>query len=131
MKQDIAKKWAAELRSKKWKQGVATLHNLHDNSYCCLGVLCEMAVEAGVCLPEVGDDGCTVYRDNPDYGRDTSCKICSDAIQKWAGLSAPVGGRFVLESHRGYEETSLAGMNDRGDSFEEIADVIELNADRL
>jgi hypothetical protein len=33
--------WLAALRSGEYKQGRGTLCNAYDNSYCCLGVLCE------------------------------------------------------------------------------------------
>lgn len=39
----IKSKWLKALRSGKYKQGADMLHNPHDNTYCCLGVLCSVA----------------------------------------------------------------------------------------
>ncbi len=41
MTQELKDKWVAALRSGKYQQG--TIHLQHDNRFCCLGVLCEVA----------------------------------------------------------------------------------------
>ena len=38
----VKRKWLAALRSGKYKQGDSLMYNKNDNSYCCLGVLCEI-----------------------------------------------------------------------------------------
>ena len=43
MDPELKKKWIEALRSGKYKQGKNRLHRAEDNSYCCLGVLCEVA----------------------------------------------------------------------------------------
>lgn len=40
MNKQIKEIWCQELRSGSWRQGTDALKN-DDNSYCCLGVLCE------------------------------------------------------------------------------------------
>lgn len=49
------KLWLEALRSGKFKQGKLRLHNLDDNSYCCLGIACRIMhprrVFNGVDLP--------------------------------------------------------------------------------
>ncbi len=42
MNKELAKKWVAALRSGEYKQGTGCLKNL-DGTYCCLGVLAEVA----------------------------------------------------------------------------------------
>jgi hypothetical protein len=42
-----AKKWVTALRSGRFKQGRSVL-NQGDRALCCLGVACEVAIEAGV-----------------------------------------------------------------------------------
>ena len=42
MKKSIADKWVEALRSGKYKQGEGFLHSESNNTYCCLGVLCEI-----------------------------------------------------------------------------------------
>ena len=43
MKQDIAKQWVAALRSGKYSQHRGALHDENENSFCCLGVLCDIS----------------------------------------------------------------------------------------
>lgn len=45
--QKARKLWIAALRSGKYWHGKKALHP-SDNKFCCLGVLCEVAVKAGV-----------------------------------------------------------------------------------
>ena len=45
MKKEIAEKWVAKLRSGEIKQGTGFLRR-STGERCCLGVLCDMAVEA-------------------------------------------------------------------------------------
>lgn len=47
MKKEIAEKWIAELRSGKYAQGKTYLES--GGKFCCLGILCKMGVDAGVC----------------------------------------------------------------------------------
>lgn len=42
MKEEIRDKWVAALRSGEFVQGHYTLYDFSYNSYCCLGVLCEL-----------------------------------------------------------------------------------------
>lgn len=50
--QEIKDNWLLNLKSGKYVQGVGTLHNPIDNTYCCLGVL-------GACTPGLVNH-CTV-----------------------------------------------------------------------
>ena len=43
MDPELKAKWIAALRSGEYKQGKNRLHSNEDNSFCCLGVLCEVA----------------------------------------------------------------------------------------
>lgn len=47
MKPELKKKWVDALRSGKYIQGRSWLKNTKTNTYCCLGVLCEVLVEEG------------------------------------------------------------------------------------
>lgn len=112
MKRDIAEKWIAELRSGKWKQGKYSL-SLNDK-FCCLGVLCELAVKENVC-EKVNRERDVVYDEE-----DVSLPL---SVTKWAGIKNSVaycaGSRSLIEE------------NDSGKSFLEIADIIEANIDNL
>ena len=39
----LKKAWVEALRSGKYKQGRLALYDKHNESYCCLGVLCKVA----------------------------------------------------------------------------------------
>jgi hypothetical protein len=82
--------------------------------FCCLGVLCELAVEAGVLeRADVPDSVDTVF----EYGEAAAQDLLPDEVLYWAGLTSmanPTLGEF-----------SAAGWNDNGSTFAEIADLIE------
>lgn len=128
MNPEIKAKWLAALRSGEYKQGRNRLRTNVPGApqYCCLGVLCELAVEAGV-----------VDRTDPElpvsglarvgyYGRaeDISHVLPPASVVKWAGLAQDDGA--FRPSDRSAPVT-LASLNDRGETFEYIARVIEEN----
>lgn len=43
MDPELKQKWIAALKSGEYKQGKACLHNEDEDTYCCLGVLNEVA----------------------------------------------------------------------------------------
>jgi hypothetical protein len=111
--------WVEALRSDKYKQGQGCLR-LGDR-FCCLGVACELAVEAGVIPPPTKrDDG--AYQYGKAAGASTAC--LPDCVRDWLGVTSHHG------SLRGVPG-SLAGKNDQGLSFGEIADLIEQHASTL
>ena len=99
-------KWVAALRSGDYNQGKHMLHNQRDNTFCCLGVLCEvMGYENG--SADI----------NGQYVR---YKI----DDQWHATSLPetVLGEDQDMKHRNH----VMRMNDtNGRSFVEIADYIE------
>lgn len=122
-----AKKWVAALRSGKYEQGTGALRV--DQSYCCLGVACELYREA------TGDgiwEGSTFFTGVPEVTPDTlpnsnwSLLLLPAPVRTWLGLGTRAGN-FKLE---GIAE-SLSGMNDTGSAFDQIADMIELEPEGL
>lgn len=116
MNKEIKAKWLTALRGGKYKQGSGFLRISQDgveDRFCCLGVLCDLAVKAGVTA---------VLNENYEtsYGRnyDTSTAVLPFHVQEWAGLSSKAG------SYDGGER-SLTGDNDGGMTFAQIADIIE------
>lgn len=119
--------WVAALRSGNYRQGI---HHLNRNGqFCCLGVLCELAMEE---LPElertVHDDG------EVDY--DGAAQVLPTRVAEWLGF--PINDSRDSESYAGYwanplvitpsdagDPRSLAEMNDSLVSFHMIADAIE------
>ena len=108
-----AQKWVDALRSGKYKQGKDCL--AYAGHFCCLGVLCELALESGVRISKDDDTQGLVH-----YGGSSTY------------LPRPVRDWACLKTARGhYGDTSLADKNDEGFSFAQIAELIEANAEEL
>ncbi len=126
MREDIAEICAQELESGNWKQGVGFLrYSLYTEAdrYCCLGVLCEMAVAAGVIEPAKRPAGGAAYTYGAldSYGGDATLPY---AVQEWAEIG-DADGRISGTA------TSLAELNDAGRTFAEIAETIRRNSKEL
>jgi hypothetical protein len=131
MKKDIAKLWTKALRSGKYKQGKHTLRN-HDNSFCCLGVLCDLYNKEQKKKKKKTLDvikiNCQIEGKCYKYGPATS--YLPVVVKKWAGMKT-TKGEFFLNDYA----YNLAGFND-GDydtakSFKSIAKIIDDNVDQL
>lgn len=116
MKAEVKAQWVAALRSGEYAQ---TKGRLRDGSgYCCLGVLCEVAVKEGVIgKPTQGADGNFRYpgghRGRPEGG------VLPRAVQEWAGLDSdnPVVDGYTLvwlNDFEGWDFEQLADLIDRG-----------------
>jgi hypothetical protein len=122
MDPSIKQEWLEALRSEQYKQGRFRLRNL-DGSFCCLGVLCDIASRHGVGGWESGAKLAKHFGDLPVYccdkqgHSDTAEGHLPRAVVEWAGLN----GRTVL---LGGGDT-LALLNDAKHTFAEIADLIE------
>lgn len=106
MKEEIKDKWVAALRSGKYVQTRDRLKD-YDNGFCCLGVLCDIS---GVSEWKVGVDS-YVY-----LNKDGTLPL---SVMEWAGLRSPDG------EVSGQEHDSLAEINDAGNTFETISQIIE------
>jgi hypothetical protein len=103
-----AQKWVDALRSGKYQQAQGHLRN--GDSFCCLGVACDISgigtwTESGYSINHYG-----------------SYKLLPKEVRNWLGLKDISGS---------YGATHLAWENDQGKTFEQIADLIEANADEL
>src|SRR4051812_8813302 len=95
MLSEVAKKWVDALRSGKFKQGRSSLTQKHPDgtlTHCCLGVLCELAVEAGILQPafeydELPSDPTPVKRMAYATERGTEYQWLPIEVQKWAGIA--------------------------------------------
>jgi hypothetical protein len=121
---EIKAEWVAALRSGDYIQGKGQLcAEDHEGKmrHCCLGVLSELAVKAGVA------ERTRLMRDLPIVDFDGVTGFLPKSVQEWAELdseSPSVAGPFkgVLTSAGA---VSLAGLNDAGVPFEKIAELIE------
>lgn len=106
--------WIERLRSGEYRQIRQFLSDT-SNGRCCLGVLCDLAVEAGIARREGGALR-VLYAAVAD-GEDSAMGILPTAVGRWAGLTSrdpDIGPASATE------------LNDsKGMSFAEIADEIE------
>ena len=118
-----AKAWVAALRSGEYEQGKRALHPTK-NTYCCLGVACELYRQAnGGTWQWYSDKG--VFLDGLSILPTHS--ILPIRVIKWLGLKSTIGS--YPKGNGRYE--SLAAQNDSGVTFNEIADVIESEPEGL
>ncbi len=113
----IIKKWVEKLRSGDYPQGKHALRSA-SNHYCCLGVLCEVAVEEGIIpKPKLRSTNSANYEFGKHYEDRTSLP---PEVSEWSGVNAD----GTLKNETLYYE--LMSMNDQqGKTFPEIADSIE------
>jgi hypothetical protein len=108
MNPEIRARWTAALRSGDYPQGEGHLRDGKDK-FCCLGVLCDLAVKDGVAEAIHTRPGC-----NWAYGDETA--YLPETVRRWAQLDS---------SNPDTPEGSLDSLNDGGRSFAYIADVID------
>ena len=109
MNPEVKAEWVKALRSGEYKQTKHVLHRV-GGGYCCLGVLCELAVKAGAIPAAKRNDA------DPAWYYDGAGSCPSDKVDEWAGC-ANYAEADVL--------SDLMELNDNGTSFKAIADVIE------
>lgn len=121
--------WVADLRSGEFEQGQRQLAG--NGKHCCLGVLCEAAVKAGV-TARLEEPGKMVQFGEPSrvVSRSASVSYLPPEVAEWAGFTreSPLLGvtadnnpSFIENGHTEW----LSNLNDQGATFAEIADYIE------
>lgn len=122
MNPEVRRRWQAALRSGNYAQGRGLLHYVDDgeDKFCCLGVLCELAVVDGVVERIRSSSLVFSYGLADDVLHDGTLP---DEVVFWAGLRD-------VDPHVG--PTTLSGWNDGVESlgiqprtFAEIADLLE------
>lgn len=102
--------WLEALRSGEYSQGKYRLQS--GNEFCCLGVACEVAEKAGI----------KVNKDRFGMINGITLNIQPNVIA-WLGLRSSAGEITVDEV--------LTRLNDSGQTFFDLADLIERNASSL
>ena len=156
MNQEIKKMWIDALLSGEYQQGSGRLHSYIEfddsmlnekdrNSYCCLGVLCKLAIDNHVPVQRTYGP---VYETCVDasletYHYDGESGVLPSSVIIWAGLHEknPTIDITLLEKN---EEISkrmkeidmyvdrdeplevISEFNDAGFSFQELAKIIEI-----
>jgi hypothetical protein len=127
MKKEIAEKWVQALRSGEYRQGRGVLCDIYDGKrrFCCLGVLCEVAINSGLKIEtkEKEKYGALVM----NYAR--SHIFLPESVRNFTEMHS-INGEIFLEEYGG--KVSLADLNDHKNfSFESIANVIEAHWEEL
>ena len=110
MNQQIKEKWMNALRSGEYSQTRGYLRTTE--GFCCLGVLCDLYSK------ETGTEWVENYELENSSSFLEEFATLPKEVMEWSGLEYP----------NPYSETwggSLASLNDQGEEFPKIADVIE------
>jgi hypothetical protein len=118
MKKKVADKWVADLRTNP-PQCEGLLYD--GKGYCCLGRLC---LVLGARFEEIEVASLKVYYPVFNEKLQSNAFSLSDDLVKAAGMQSRTG-EYDSES------AWLTAMNDKKISFNEIADVIEKNWEKL
>lgn len=130
MKTEIAELWADALESGEYvkQQGALVRPSSGPGggpAYCCLGVLCHLAVAAGVPGLSEGKREFIAYGEREGGG-------LPRAVQDWAGVGTKVGAMPTNSMYNGEIYRTLTMLNDTLDApFTEIARVIREKANEL
>jgi hypothetical protein len=117
MNKEVKDIWTKELRSGQRNQGVLSLGYVEDGKdrFCCLGILCELAVKEGI-IERIIDKDSYIY--------DGYVTALPEAVQKWAELGQFT--RIKLKEGEVIKHVDITHINDVLEySFEKIADLIE------
>jgi hypothetical protein len=123
---DVITRWIDALRSGEYHQGRAVLARFTTSEqdgaipirYCCLGVLCELAVQDRIIDPAAHSE------DSKSLRYDGQGAVVSTAVQAWAGITED--GEFVDDPYLDIRQALTSLNDDEGYTFSEIADEIEL-----
>ena len=109
MRSDLKERWTKALRSGEYEQGKGRLRKR--DKFCCLGVLCDLYVRETPRAKWVDDT------------LDESYCLLPQSVIEWSEIEdCSIGSPYIKGGER---QGTLAGLNDNGDSFERIADLIE------
>ena len=152
MKKRVLTKWLKALRSGKYKQGRGTLCQTDKNgneSFCCLGVLCDLYQKEqkrnkkrGLHVETISDESSTfgilVPKPASIYSYDDCDGTLPNKVIKWAGLREYNSDGEFLYDGEGKTPVELINLNDgnsdlkvKRHSFAKIADIIEKHHTKL
>jgi len=137
--QEIKERWLAALLSGEYKQTDGYLNvqaekpdadnptNNNGDGFCCLGVLCELAVADGVIQKQRNNQNDFFEYGDPER-QDWDYSILPETVKEWAGLRDT--NPFINDIPDGEDADGdfwvpISEPNDNGLSFAEIAKFIE------
>ena len=115
-------KWVEALRSGDYKQGQKRLRIMDDNTFCCLGVACDIS--------ELNKWNVFGYGQQLfSYGQQLfghGITMLPSEVSNWLGLTSHEGELFFIDEEGVLTMTYLTNLNDSDYTFEQIADIIEM-----
>jgi len=134
MDEQIKAQWTAALRSGEYEQGQEKLQTIlrdedqdsdtYDEetgrAFCCLGVLCDLAVKVGVVTEQEEYDSVRYGDPSNELGN----VYLPDEVMEWAGIGAN-NPSVVTDYQNVHTSRTLSLLNDDGHPFSEIADLID------
>jgi hypothetical protein len=123
MNHKIKEQWVKALRSGEYSQGAGRLYDPEENSFCCLGVLCDLYIKdhsmstAWSFGPSVDEEAINAWEG-----------YLPGEVVDWAELQASISGDLVVYQDDG-TAIELTELNDAGASFQRIARYIESSID--
>ncbi len=123
-----AKVWVEALRSGEYPQTTGRLKRdtdaLHTKAgYCCLGVACDLYQKA-TGIGEFGRDGQMFFIDGNEH-----IDLMPKKVADWFGINPD--SEYIIRTPEDKVSYSLAGDNDTGSTFLQIADIIESEPEGL
>lgn len=118
---EYAKRLVTALRSGDYKQGHGRLRGGDGESFCCLGVACDLI------QGELGVTWSSSDRDGLRYTFLGRVSKLPEKVRKLYGFTSYFGDYRKKDG----ELCSLSDLNDNGSSFEEIANFIESEPEGL
>ena len=130
MRHDVMNKWVTALRSGEYAQTNECLHDIH--GMCCLGVLCDLYSKEHPALAEWDvlskDEDAASYR---RFEMLENYEVLPEDVQEWANMKS-FDGSYTAGGYDGTPYTeSLAALNDKGYTFNDLADIIEERGSNL
>lgn len=131
MNPEIKALWLDALRNSDYQQANGRLRDDEDR-FCCLGVLCDLAVHAGIGYWDKNEENRPddVDRDglrfvSAEDADDWAMAVLPDSVQTWAGLHEDADPTVSDPRPSSPGPIRLSNLNDEGWSFAGIADLIE------
>lgn len=137
MNQAIKERWLKALRSGEYEQAEGKLEDSQTGGFCCLGVLCTIAVKDEVVerIPDSSNKGILYAGINGE-----GYAFLPEDVQYWSEISSPDGEQFTVKEvldllpqewlstyYQGNlgKKITVADLNDEQVPFSVIADIIE------
>ena len=131
MKPEIKKLWIDALLSGEYEQGRGVLcrNNLDGTTeWCCLGVLTDLAIKAGIVMEIKMADSDDPSNPNAVFFDDSHEKL-PVKVQEWSGIETDLGEYSYEDINIDDDDIvidqTLAEDNDNGTTFKQLASIIE------